>query len=71
MSDSMFQVIEQGKFGDTLTVENPKLSAYKHMACLHVIGIRSGLLIHEDCYTVQSEKNGRKLADITFQPEEV
>jgi hypothetical protein len=63
----MFTVIFEGKYGNTVESENPKLDAYKHMAYLRICGQNSGLIIRDGCYTVQSEKNGYKLADMTFQ----
>jgi hypothetical protein len=65
----MFKVIYQGKYGDTVESDNPKLDAYKHMAYLHMIGIRSGLIIRDGRYTVQAESiTGMKLSDMTFEP---
>lgn len=65
----MFRIMYDSKYGNTVEVENPKIESYKQMAYLRICGINSGLLIREDCYTVQSEQNGHKLADITFSPE--
>lgn len=64
---SAFQVIEQGPHGDTVTVANPKLEAYKQAAYVqNVLGRRYGLTCRPDgTYTVQ----GDGLAALTFQPE--
>ena len=63
-----FNLIYKSKYGDTVSSDNPKLDAYKHMAYLHMLGIRTGLLIRGDCYTVQGETiTQSKIADLTFE----
>ena len=64
----MFKLIYQGRYGDTVASDNPKLDAYKHMAYLHVLGVRTGLIVRDGCYTVQGETIARvKTADLTFE----
>lgn len=67
----MFRIIYQGKYGNTVSSEDPKLDAYKYMARLQMIGIRTGLIIRDGLYTVQGETiTQSKLADLTFEAEE-
>ena len=64
----MFHVIERGPHGDTVTVANPKLEAYKQAAYVqNVLGRRYSLTCRPDgTYTVQ----GDGLAALTFRPEQ-
>jgi len=63
----MFRAIEQGPYGDTVSVANPKLEAYKQAAYVqNVLGRRYRLTCRQDeTYTVE----GDGLAALTFQPE--
>jgi len=62
----MFRAIEQGPHGDSVTVGNPKLEAYRQLAYIqNVLGRRYSLTCWPDgTYTVQ----GEGLAAVTFQP---
>ena len=60
----MFRVIEKGKSGDTVYVDNPKMAAYKQMAYIqNILGRHYSLICHADGrFTV----NGDGLASITY-----
>ena len=65
---TMFHAIEQGPYGDTVTVADPKREAYKQAAYVqNVLGRRYRLTARPgDVFTVE----GDGLAAMTFQPEQ-
>lgn len=64
----MFHAIDQGPYGDTVTVADPKREAYKQAAYVqNVLGRRYRLTARPgDVFTVE----GDGLAALTFQPEQ-
>jgi hypothetical protein len=65
MSDPLFQAVEKGKYGDTVYVEDPKVSAYKHMAWLKRSGLTYSTVSRLDgSYTVSDDGGGQ----MTFAP---
>jgi hypothetical protein len=60
------QIIYQGKYGSTIRVSDPRLSAYKQAAYIRLkLGRKYLLSVQADgCYTVA----GDRLEPITFAP---
>ena len=60
----MFNLIEKGKHGDTIYVDNPKIAAYMQIAYIvNVLHRHYSLVCHEDG---QFTVNGDGLAPLTY-----
>ena len=64
----MLRTVEAGPYGDTVTVTNPKVEAYKQAAYIqNMLGRRYRLTVRPgEIFTIE----GDGLAVLTFQPEQ-